>query len=170
MRLLYYCIVGDPLIYRVKGYVGETPFPQQTPPRRHPSHIQLITCLFLNTPPWSICHLYIAIQKLLLKTLWEKLRRNIITICYRKLLQKPNGKNIRRNHMTYVRTYILYCLIKNLVWETLGKTHKEKKSTISVIWRSSTSYNLGFYSPWTSQTSRLSHTNSTNLILEYKRW
>jgi hypothetical protein len=50
MRLLYYCIVGDPLIYRVKGCVGETPFPQQTPPGRHPSHIQLITCLFLNSP------------------------------------------------------------------------------------------------------------------------
>jgi hypothetical protein len=41
----------------------------------------------------------------------------------------------------------LYFLIKNLVWETLGKTHKGKKSTISVIGRSSTSYNLGFYSP-----------------------
>jgi hypothetical protein len=48
MRLLYYCIVGNPLIYRVKGCVGDTPFPQQTPPGRHPSHIQLITCLFLN--------------------------------------------------------------------------------------------------------------------------
>jgi hypothetical protein len=38
MRLLYYCIVEDPLIYRVKGCVGETHFPQQTPPKRHPSH------------------------------------------------------------------------------------------------------------------------------------
>jgi hypothetical protein len=48
MRLLYYYIVGNQLIYRVKGCVGETHFPQQTPPGRHPSHIQLITCLFLN--------------------------------------------------------------------------------------------------------------------------
>jgi hypothetical protein len=46
MRLLYYCIVGDPLY---TGCIGETHFPQQTPSGRHPSHIQLITRLFLNT-------------------------------------------------------------------------------------------------------------------------
>jgi hypothetical protein len=60
------------------------------------------------------------------KTQWEKYKEKPYDICL---------------HL------YLYCLIKNIVRETLGKTHKGKKSTISVIERSSTSYNLGFYSP-----------------------
>jgi hypothetical protein len=52
MILLFHCNVGDPLIYNLKGCVGETSFPQQTPPRRHSSHTQLITCFISpNTPP-----------------------------------------------------------------------------------------------------------------------
>jgi hypothetical protein len=60
------------------------------------------------------------------KTQWEKYKEKPYDIC---------------PHL------YLYCLIKNLVRETLGKTHKGQKSIISVIEISSMSYNLGFYSP-----------------------
>jgi hypothetical protein len=78
--------------------------------------------------PYTIDHMFISQHSPLInlssvycnpktpskKTLWEKLRRNIITICHRKLLQKPSGKNIRRNHMTYVRTCIFIVSLKTL--------------------------------------------------------
>jgi hypothetical protein len=139
--------VGNSLIYRVKGCVGETPFPQQTSPGRYPSHIQLITCLFLNTPPWSIYHLYIAIKKLLLKNPVGKIKEKHYNNMSSKTPSKIQWEKYKEKPYDICPHLYLYCLIKNLVWEILGKTHKEKKSTISVIGRSSMSYNLGFYSP-----------------------
>ena len=50
MILLVHCNVGDSLIYSLKGCVGETPLPQQTPSGRHPFHTIDHINYFLTLP------------------------------------------------------------------------------------------------------------------------
>jgi hypothetical protein len=126
-------------IYRMKGCVEEIPFSQQTPPGRHPFHILdhmfisqhslliNLSSVYCNpktpskNPMRKIEKYYNNMpSKTPLKTQWEKYKEKPYDIC---------------SHL------YLYCLIKYLIWEILGKTHKGKKSIISVIERSLTSYN-----------------------------
>jgi hypothetical protein len=76
-----------------RGVLGRHLFPNRhllggIPPIHNWSHI-----LFPNTPPWSICHLYIAIQRLLLKNPVGKIEEKYYNDMPPKTPLKPSGKN-----------------------------------------------------------------------------
>jgi hypothetical protein len=76
-----------------RGVLGRHLFPNRhllggIPPIHNWSHI-----LFPNTPPWSICRLYIAIQRLLLKNPVGKIEEKYYNDMPPKTPLKPSGKN-----------------------------------------------------------------------------
>jgi hypothetical protein len=79
-----------------------------------------------DTPPWSICHMYIAIQKLLLKNLVGKIKEKHYNTMPPKTPLKTEWEKYKKKPYGICPHLYLYCLIKNFIWETLGKTHKGK--------------------------------------------
>jgi len=83
--------VGDPLIYMLKGCVGETPFPS-TDTFWEASLPQLITYFISQHSPLINLSAVYCKMKTPPKTLWEKSRKNLIIICHEKNPLKTSGK------------------------------------------------------------------------------
>jgi len=120
--------------------------------------------LIYNTPPWpNLCYVYAS-----LKT----------------LPKNPVGKkSMRKEYITCISLCYTYCLIKNLAWENpVGKNSSREKEYNSWCWVGSSGsacdlqdHDYGLWvsrliSLWTLQLSKLSHTNSTNTLVEAGSW
>jgi hypothetical protein len=105
--------VGDPLIYRVKGCVGETPFPQQTPPKRHPFYT-IDHMFYFSTLPLDQFVIFILQFKNSSKNSLGKNKEKYYNNMPSKTPLKTRWENIMRNHMTYVRTCICIVSLKTL--------------------------------------------------------
>lgn len=89
--------------------------------------------------------------------------------CATKTPLKPNGKNIRRKRYGISKHLYLYCLIKNLLWETIRENSLREKE-YNIIWSDDHQWVIiwEFTPPELCKFQSRLIPIPTNLIMEYK--